>query len=193
MTTSEGYEFGVIADSPEGWPEDLAATGVAGIISLGDLGLGDLKRATAAGLPVLGVLGNHCRRGDLEKAGAVNLVPQSVAALHQWGSAVVLAVEGCVRYKDGTNDVLYTQQQYAAVLDHIDVSIDIVITHCPPRGCNDHEDPAHHGIEALTGLVARCRPSLILHGHTYPEPPLNEFGGAQVRYVHGWGRIRLPV
>lgn len=178
----------VVADNERGWPEGGPESSAAQVfITLGDLYARHIEECAATGRPVLGVYGNHCRRGYLERTdGAINLAGERIAAIHRWGELAILGVEGCVRYKPGTGDVLWTQEEYAAVLDPIVEPIDLVVTHCPPRGCNDGEDPAHIGIEALTRLVQRCRPKLILHGHTYPAEPLTHFEGAEVIYVSGW-------
>lgn len=42
----------------------------------------------------------------------------------------------------------------------------IVVTHAPPRGVNDDNDPAHRGFTAFRWLADRLDPPLWLHGHT---------------------------
>ena len=42
-----------------------------------------------------------------------------------------------------------------------------MITHAPPRGLGDREDPAHMGFEALLALIDRWHPSYLLHGHVH--------------------------
>lgn len=42
----------------------------------------------------------------------------------------------------------------------------LVVTHAPPRGVNDDQDPAHRGFEAFRWLVDRLDPPLWIHGHT---------------------------
>lgn len=71
-------------------------------------------------------------------------------------------LQGCVRYTDGTRDLPYTQAEYANLVEELPVA-EVVMTHCPPTGINDHpRDPAHVGIDALRGWidthVARVQP-----------------------------------
>jgi hypothetical protein len=42
----------------------------------------------------------------------------------------------------------------------------LVVSHAPPRGLNDAEDPTHQGFTAFRWLVDRLAPPLWLHGHT---------------------------
>ena len=188
------YPVIVVADDSGPWPADINNAAAHAYISLGDLYAVDIARLQATGKPVLGVYGNHCRRGYLDnQPNTINLTANRPAALRPWGNATVLGIEGCVRYKDSPTDILYTQEEYAAVLDPITTLIDIIITHCPPAGCNDHTDPAHQGITALTRLIDRCHPRLLIHGHTYPDQPLTQFHGTQIRYIHGWQPTTIDI
>ena len=45
--------------------------------------------------------------------------------------------------------------------------LDILITHAPPRGIHDAEDPAHVGFDAFNRFIARFRPRYLLHGHSH--------------------------
>lgn len=45
--------------------------------------------------------------------------------------------------------------------------LDILVTHAPPRGIHDAEDPAHVGFEAFNRFIARFRPRYLLHGHSH--------------------------
>jgi Icc-related predicted phosphoesterase len=46
--------------------------------------------------------------------------------------------------------------------------VDLLLTHAPPLGLGDGEDPAHQGFAAFHRLVAQLRPRLLLHGHVHP-------------------------
>jgi Icc-related predicted phosphoesterase len=66
--------------------------------------------------------------------------------------------------------------------------VDVLLTHAPPRGAGDREDPAHQGFEALNRLVGRLQPPLLLHGHIHPygEPVrAHRIGPTIVRNVVG--------
>jgi len=44
----------------------------------------------------------------------------------------------------------------------------VLLTHAPPLGVGDEEDPAHQGFEALLDLVERLSPKFLIHGHIHP-------------------------
>lgn len=45
--------------------------------------------------------------------------------------------------------------------------LDILVTHAPPRGVHDAEDPAHVGFAAFNRFIARFHPRYLLHGHSH--------------------------
>ena len=45
--------------------------------------------------------------------------------------------------------------------------LDILVTHAPPRGIHDAEDPAHVGFEVFNSFIAHFRPRYLLHGHSH--------------------------
>jgi calcineurin-like phosphoesterase family protein len=47
--------------------------------------------------------------------------------------------------------------------------VDVLLTHSPPRGVGDREDPPHQGFACLHDAVRRLRPALLLHGHIHPH------------------------
>ncbi|MBU8817527.1 metallophosphoesterase [Mycobacterium sp. SWH-M5] len=151
-----------------------------------------------AGAPfVAGVYGNHCTRDYMPDYGIVDLVgdrriPARHGTLQVPGHRPIsmLAVQGCVRYKAAGDDVLFTQKQYAAAIDTLP-SADLVVTHCPPEGINDAEDPAHVGIRALRTWMDRHRPRWLLHGHTYDNPAWSVHNNTDVLYVYGYAVVDL--
>ena len=58
--------------------------------------------------------------------------------------------------------------------------VDVVLTHAPPRGVGDGDDPPHRGFTALPGLVAALRPTALLHGHVHPYGAPVRPGNARV-------------
>jgi Icc-related predicted phosphoesterase len=44
--------------------------------------------------------------------------------------------------------------------------LDILITHSPPAGVHDDDDPTHRGLHALNLLLRWAKPRFMLHGHT---------------------------
>jgi Icc-related predicted phosphoesterase len=45
-------------------------------------------------------------------------------------------------------------------------NLDILLTHSPPYGIHDDDDPAHQGLRALNLILKVTKPRFMLHGHT---------------------------
>lgn len=207
-----GYRVRIlaVADSGHSWPEDhegrydlsvlVGQHRPNALISLGDFSSLHAAVMARAGAPfTAGVYGNHCTQDYMPTFGIVDLVGdrsvparRGVLRLDSRREVSVLAVQGCVRYKQDRDDVLFTQEQYSAVIDTIPAA-DLVITHCPPAGINDAEDPAHVGIFALRRWVDRYHPRWLLHGHTYENPARSHRGDTEVIYVHGHAVVDLDL
>ena len=166
------------------WDEVLDANHVEAVISCGDLARGYFAVPASRGIPIYGVYGNHCAPGYLDTIdGAYNLHGGHITVLPNGMTCV--GIEGCVRYKDEP-DVLYTQDEYAQILSRYPTTgVDVVVTHCPPRGINDHTDHAHIGINALGPYLNATRPRHLLHGHTYPTKPITQVGQTRITYTYG--------
>lgn len=68
-------------------------------------------------------------------------------------------------------------------------TVDILLTHAPPRGVGDAPDRPHQGFPILNALTRWLRPALLLHGHVDPEPAGRRdhwLGDTIVRNVTGW-------
>jgi Icc-related predicted phosphoesterase len=67
-------------------------------------------------------------------------------------------------------------------------SVDVLLTHAPPKGIGDGDDAPHQGFAALHSLVARLQPTLLLHGHVAVHGaaiPDQRLGRTIVRNVTG--------
>ncbi len=65
----------------------------------------------------------------------------------------------------------------------------MLLTHAPPLHLGDGDDPAHLGIEALHGVLARLEPTWHLHGHIHPygqTMPDRQVGPTTIRNVIPW-------
>jgi len=163
-----------------GIAEYVAAHDIEAVITAGDLTRYDIEGIDHAGVPTLGVYGNHCDGRYLKDLGITNLhLSKSVV-----GGLTFTGLQGCVRYKPGTPDILYTQRQYRWLVKALRAA-DVLVTHCPPLGINDHDDPAHVGIEALRKWLDRVQPRVLIHGHTYASDPVTSYGPTRVEYVRG--------
>ena len=185
----------VIADNTNNWFSDELMRSIAqecdAVLTLGDMYRCDLEKVTVTETPMLGVYGNHCRRNYIAELGGVECAGgvDTLAAVKETVLGTTLGVNGCARYSTA-KDFQHTQEEYAAALRSMP-SADIVVTHAPPEGVNDHEDAAHNGIIALRDWIDLHRPAHLFHGHTYPENPLTRYGDTKIHYVHGYAVIDI--
>lgn len=166
----------------------VASNAIDAVITVGDLYGGALAGMEKLTVPTMGVYGNHCDGEYLENYRMVNLHLRRF----EYRGLSFVGLQGGVRYKSGCNDILYTQDQYRALVARLPPA-DVLVTHCPPRGINDGKDPAHVGVVALLPWIDRHRPAVIIHGHTYPRHPIAQSRGARIEYVHGARILDLPV
>ena len=149
------------------------------------LSCGDLKAKylsfleTMARSPLLYVHGNHDT--DYVKApplGCDCLDDQIVT----FNGIRILGLGGCRQYHPGAHQ--YTEKQMRRRIRRLRVmlwrtkGVDIVVTHAPPEGLGDAEDPAHKGFAALRELLDKYHPQYLLHGHVH------------LRYGHDQTRVR---
>jgi hypothetical protein len=168
----------------------------------------------ALDVPLVFVPGNHdpdlsgytnSRSGLTMRAGMPTAAPWPLGAVNADVRVVdvlglrIAGLGGCLRYSDGPNQ--YSERQYARRARLLRARAqwarwrmrdagrpDVLITHAPPRGVGDAEDPPHRGVQAMHGLVAALAPPLVLHGHVHPygqTPPQLQLGSAVVRNVVG--------
>lgn len=148
------------------------------------LGCGDLPYeyleylVTILNVPMFYVPGNHdpeenLQRKDTRAEGGSNLDLKLI----RHNRFLIGGFGGSVRYRpDGTNQ--YTQIEAFArafsliprlMLNRLQYgrALDILITHSPPFGIHDDEDPAHIGLKALNWLIRFAKPRYLFHGHTH--------------------------
>lgn len=179
-----------IADEvqPAPWTSSVRRHDVDLVLSAGDLPFEYVDHiARTLDRPCVLVPGNHDpdlsrfrnRRGVWFRDGMPAQWPGPPEAMNADGRVVqaaglrIAGLGGCVRYRPGPNQWTQAQQARRAWWLRLKAAlsggqVDIVLTHAPPRHCGDRQDPAHHGFECLTGLVAALRPSLLVHGHIHP-------------------------
>jgi len=144
------------------------------------LGCGDMPYAyleyllTIINVPMFYVPGNHDPRSTHARAeGGSNLDLKIV----RYKTFLIGGFGGSIRYRpDGINQytqaeaytrafsllprLLLNRMQYGRALD-------ILISHSPPFGIHDDDDPAHNGLKALNWLIHFAQPRYLLHGHTH--------------------------
>jgi len=194
------------------WSCGFHDTSVDLVLGAGDLPFDYLAfLADALDRPCVFVPGNHdpdlsgfTRFGGLSmRDGFPREWPGPPGAVNADGRVVDVAglriagLGGSVRYNDGPNQ--WTQAQQTRRARRLvraaqrrrrkdGRGVDILLTHAPPRGLGDREDPPHQGFECLQWTVERLRPKWLLHGHIHPygEPqPDRRIGETRVRNVVG--------
>jgi Icc-related predicted phosphoesterase len=118
---------------------------------------------------------------------------------------LLAGLEGCRMYKPGAPFQYQERQVRWQVLNLIwrlawnrlryGRYLDVLVTHAPPRGIHDAEDLPHQGFEAYLKLLRRCRPTLMIHGHThvYNRNDITEtdFGDTRIINTYGYRVLEL--
>ena len=139
------------------------------IISCGDLKADYLSfLVTMAHCPVLYVHGNHDTSYNIYPPEGCDCIDDQLLSFN---GLRILGLGGCLRYHPG--DYQYTDQQMHRRIRKLRRKIkklggvDLVVTHAPPLGIGDAEDPAHQGFAALRDLLEEFQPQYLIHGHVH--------------------------
>ena len=173
------------------------------IISSGDLKADYLSfLVTMARCPVLYVHGNHDTTYENNPPEGCDCID---GALVVYNGIRILGLGGCLWYHDGEHQ--YTEKQMARRISKLHWKIrrlggvDIVVTHAPPLGVGDEEDPAHKGFETFLEMIELYKPKYLLHGHVHlrynaytgqkPQRE-NEYNGTKVINVSERYELEIP-
>ena len=149
------------------------------------LSCGDLKAkylsflVTMARCPLLYVHGNHDTDYVKDPPLGCDCLDDQIVTFN---GIRILGLGGCRQYHPGAHQ--YTEKQMRRRIRRLRVmlwrtkGVDIVVTHAPPEGLGDAEDPAHKGFAALRELLDKYHPQYLLHGHVH------------LRYGHDQTRVR---
>ena len=165
------------------------------ILSCGDLKSDYLSFLVTMGrVPVLYVHGNHDTGYDLYPPEGCDCIDDQIVV---YNGIRILGLGGCRKYHPGKYQ--YTEAQMRRRIAKLRYrlwrmgGVDIVVTHAPPQGIGDAEDPAHRGFQALVELLDQYKPQYLLHGHVHlsygpDKTRIREWGTTQVinvseRYV----------
>jgi Icc-related predicted phosphoesterase len=62
--------------------------------------------------------------------------------------------------------------------------LDVLLTHAPPQGIHDREDPCHRGFGAFLWFMRAFKPKYLVHGHIhlydYSEARSSAYGATRV-------------
>ena len=139
------------------------------IISCGDLRAKYLSfLVTMARCPVLYVHGNHDTDYVKEHPEGCDCIDDMIVS---YNGLKILGLGGCRKYHPGRHQ--YTEAQMRRRIRKLRWKlrriggVDIVVTHAPPEGVGDMEDPAHRGFAALRTLLDQYKPAYLVHGHVH--------------------------
>ncbi|MCR4391377.1 MAG: metallophosphoesterase [Candidatus Acetothermia bacterium] len=181
---------------------------VALILSCGDLPYDYLGYLVdALDVPLLYVHGNHDRPAETEHGviaappGGVNIEGRVVEAK----GLLIAGLGGSPRYL-AHGEHQYTEREMRRRVRRLGPALwwnrvrggqalDILLTHAPPRGIHDHEDPAHQGFHAFLPFMEHHRPRYLIHGHSYPrpgQPNRTRYRDTEVIHVRGHYLLEVP-
>ena len=168
------------------------------VLAAGDLPWDYLERlGSIVDAPAAFVPGNHDPLTTSRSPGPRGFVDLDGRMLVVGGLRVA-GLGGCVRYNGGVHQ--YTQRQYdrrsRALLRSARGSgpVDVLLSHAPPLGLGDEDDPSHLGISALHGVIETLRPTWHLHGHIHPFGLVKgdrHLGPTTIRNVIPWQVIEI--
>lgn len=143
------------------------------IVGCGDLPSHYLEYiVTQLNVPLVYVPGNH-DLDQLEVPGGRDIDGQVTRERGLW----IMGLGGSRRYKPAGRHQ-YTEAEMRAraarMLPRLAMNwlrygrgVDLLVTHAPPRGIHDAEDPAHLGFQTFCSLLRTFKPALMLHGHMH--------------------------
>ncbi len=165
------------------------------------LSAGDLKAeylsflVTMANVPVLYVHGNHNTSYDRFPPEGCDCVEDKLVTCK---GLRILGLGGSAVYSGGNHQ--YTERQMARRIRRLNRAVrkaggvDIVLTHCPPKGLGDAEDYAHRGFEAFLPMLDKWKPKALVHGHVhiaYGIPRALSYNGTRI--INASGRYVLEM
>lgn len=165
------------------------------------LSAGDLKAeylsflVTMTNLPIFYVHGNHNAAYDRYPPEGCECIDDRLIV---YRGLRILGLGGCALYSG--EPYQYTERQMQRRIARLNgkvrrKGIDIVLTHCPPKGFGDEEDYAHRGFAAFLPMLDRWKPRVLVHGHvhmTYGRVPRERsYGGTRI--INAWQRYTLTI
>jgi uncharacterized protein len=146
------------------------------------LGCGDLPYeyleflVSVLNIPLLYVPGNHDPAYDVKNPKSLAEGCENIDGklLHIKG-LYIAGLGGSIRYQPHRPNQYSQFQMKLKVIQFIAKKgpqhvrngnkLDIFISHSPPFGLNDDDDPAHVGFSAFNTLIEKLKPRYFLHGH----------------------------
>lgn len=166
------------------------------------LAAGDLKAeyltflVTMSNLPVFYVHGNHNAAYDHYPPEGCECIDDRLVT---YRGLRILGLGGSARYS--REPYQYTEREMRRRIARLRFAVwkargvDIVLTHCPPKGYGDADDYAHRGFEAFLPMLDRWEPKALVHGHvhmTYGNIK-RELPYGETRIINAYQRYTLEI
>ena len=167
------------------------------------LSSGDLKAkyltflVTMARCPLLYIHGNHDVHYQTDRPEGCECIEDILVV---YNGVRILGLGGCRRYNPGRHQ--YSEAEMRRRIRKLrwklwrSGGVDIVVTHAPPAGLGDSDDPAHWGFEALRELLDKYHPKYLVHGHvhlSYGQSPVRELAYNGTTIVNTTGKYELEI
>lgn len=167
------------------------------------LSCGDLKPeylsflVTMARCPLLYVHGNHDGKYAVRPPEGCDCIDDHYVVFN---GLRILGLGGSRKYSSGPYQ--YTEREMRQRIRKLkwllwwQDGVDIVVTHAPPEGLGDSEDPAHWGFAVLKALIEEYHPKYLIHGHVHMSydhtlPREQEYQGTRI--INAYERYVLEV
>ena len=167
------------------------------------LSSGDLKAkylsflVTMARCPLLYIHGNHETHYQTDRPEGCECIEDMLVV---YNGIRILGLGGCRRYNPGRHQ--YSEAEMRRRIRRLrwklwrSGGVDIVVTHAPPEGLGDSDDPAHWGFEALRELLDKYHPRYLVHGHvhlSYGQSPVRELEYNGTKIINTTGRYEIEI
>jgi Icc-related predicted phosphoesterase len=177
------------------------------VVACGDLRFDYLDYVvSAANAPIAMVPGNHDPDLRAQPYDGEPAVPSWCTSVDGrvllLGDLLVAGLGGSMRYRPGPNQYTEGEMRRRAALLEARARIrrgrrpvDLLLTHAPPRGVGDADDPCHRGFACFHRLVHRLAPAYLIHGHLHPygmPAPDRRLGDTVVVNAVGHRVLELP-
>ncbi len=166
------------------------------ILSAGDLDAEYLSfLVTMANVPVLYVHGNHDTGYAVHPPEGCECIDDRLVTVK---GVRILGLGGSAVYSRGPHQ--YTERKMRRRIAKLNgkvrksKGVDIVLTHCPPRGFGDADDYAHRGFEVFLPMLDKWKPKILVHGHvhlSYGVPRELSYNGTRI--INACGRFDLEL
>ncbi len=173
-------------------------------VSCGDLSYFYLEYIVSSlDIPLYFVRGNHAKKIEYGCAGSRE-APWGAIDLHKKvirdpkTGLLLSGIQGSLRYNLG--DYQYSQFEMWVMVSQLLPKLlwnkvrygrflDIFITHAPPWGIHDQDDPAHKGVKAFLWLIKVFHPTYHLHGHVHVYRPdiITESITGKTKIINSYG------